>query len=90
MLYNQLNGFNLLQEKNTRNEYIFQKFFKLSYLRVIKHEIDVILPTVGDFLRYWAKAYSAVGWRVGHGLLFQQDLAKELVFVQTQHQKYRK
>ena len=34
-----LNGFNLLQEKNTRNEYIFEKYFKLTYLRVIKHEL---------------------------------------------------
>ena len=33
------------KRKNTRNEYIFKNSFKLTYLHVIKHEIEVILPT---------------------------------------------
>ena len=37
--------FNLLQKKITHNEYIFENYFELTYLHVIKHEINVIFPT---------------------------------------------
>ena len=38
------NSFDILQEKNTRNEIILKNYFKLTYLRVIKYKIDKLLP----------------------------------------------
>ena len=63
------------------------RFFSLKFGGIwILHHMGAFCA-IGLSLFYWAKAYTAVGRRVGPGPLFQQDLAKGPVFAQIQHQK---